>query len=91
MLVSVEEYVMLAEGKAREQQKRYEIARFGLYNIMMLSPYIKQGKKPRSPQAFIPFPWDTQPEKYIGHVEEADVAKLYELYQDFVNRHEQGR
>lgn len=68
-LTGYHEYVRLREGKERELQEQYEIARWVCFNIMALSPNIKPYNKPKTLQAYARFPWERMT------VEEAEEAK----------------
>lgn len=57
-LTGFHEYVRLREGKERELQERYEVARWVCYNMMQLSPNIKPYNKPKSVEAYARFPWE---------------------------------
>lgn len=68
-LTGYHEYVRLREGKERELQERYEIARWVCFNMMQLSPNIKAFNKPKTVQAYARFPWERPT------VEEAEEMK----------------
>ena len=68
-LTGYHEYVRLREGKERELQERYEIARWVCFNILSMNPYIKPFNKPKSVTAYARFPWERPT------VEEAEAMK----------------
>ena len=68
-LTGYHEYVRLREGKERELQEQYEIARWVCFNMMTLSPNIKPFNKPKTVQAYARFPWERPT------VEEAEEMK----------------
>lgn len=57
-LTGYHEYVRLREGKERELQEQYEVARWICFNIMQLNPNIKPYNKPKTLQAYARFPWE---------------------------------
>lgn len=62
------------KGKDIESQERWSIARWMVWQEMLLSPNIKPHHKPKSPQAFCRFPWE-RPEAE----ELAEKAKQYQV------------
>lgn len=59
------EYQLRLEGKSKELQERWSLARWICWQQHLLSPHIKQGKKARTPQAFCRFPWEESEEEEI--------------------------
>ena len=57
-LTGYHEYLRLREGKERELQEQYEVARWICYNMMCLSPNIKPYNKPKTLTAYARFPWE---------------------------------
>lgn len=52
------EFMLRKKGKEEEQRERWTIARWMCWQEVLLSPNIKQGSKPKTPQAFCRFPWE---------------------------------
>ena len=53
-----EQYRMLFDDEERRAREEWERARWMMYLMMQMHPYIKAHQKPGSPQAWIPFPWE---------------------------------
>ena len=66
------EYLLRVKGKDEELQERWALARWMMWQEMLLSPNIKQGHKPRTPQAFCRFPWEQSEAEEL-----AEKAKQY--------------
>lgn len=59
----------LREGKERELQERYEIARWVCFNILSMNPYVESFNKPKTVTAYARFRWERPT------VEEAEAMK----------------
>lgn len=57
-----------------ESQERWALARWMMWQEMLLSPHIKPANKPKTPQFFCRFPWE-QPEAE----ELAEKAKQFRI------------
>ena len=59
------EFTLRWKGKEQEQRERWTIARWMCWQDVLLSPNIKPGSKPRTPQAFCRFPWEKSEKEEI--------------------------
>lgn len=50
------EYKQRVAGFERESHRRWELARWEVWQLM--APHYKKGQAPRTPSAFCRFPWD---------------------------------
>lgn len=79
----------LIEGKNREQQELWEIARWMRWHDVMYNPYVKDGKRPATPQVMHPFPWE-KPAREITpedcHISPEEVAALNKIFADIERR-----
>jgi hypothetical protein len=57
-LTSLEEFNLLAEGFTQGQQEEWERARWQMFLLMQMHPYIKQHNKAKTPKDWIPFEWE---------------------------------
>lgn len=55
---SWDEFIMRKEGKEQEERLEWERARWMMFTAMQMHPYIKQERKPKTPQGWIEFPWE---------------------------------
>lgn len=60
-LTSYHEYVTRLKGFDMERRDRWEMKRWEMWQHMLLSPNIKEYNKPKTPQAFMRFPWEKDP------------------------------
>lgn len=91
---SVVELKALIQGKNREQQELWEIARWMRWHDLMGNPYVKPGGKPASPRAMLRFPWE-EPEREITredcHVSAKQQAILNSIFEDYDRRTKHGQ
>lgn len=73
-LTGMREYQLRVEGKEKDAQELWGIARWIAWQGMLMSPYIKQHNKPTSAQGFCRFPWETPEAEEI-----AEKAKQYRV------------
>lgn len=62
MYTSFREVEMLEKGRQEQMRMQWEIARWEQFMQVSISPNIKPGSKPRTPQAMLRFPWERQAE-----------------------------
>lgn len=55
-LTTMHEFTLRLKGKEKEEQKRFEVARWLAWRLMV--PYYKQGQTPSTARQYFPFPWD---------------------------------
>lgn len=74
----MDEYLALHDAVEKQQQVMWEIARWEQFNQIAISPYIKKANKPKSPAAFVKFPWDVvdHESKEVLTLTEEQVARL---------------
>ena len=60
MYVSFREVRMLQEGYDRRMRIHWEVARWEQFMQVSISPDIKKGSKPHTPQELLRFPWDAE-------------------------------
>lgn len=87
----MDEYKMLAEGKAEEERSKWERTRWQVFMMMQMHPYMK--KKPNTPQEMIRFPWEEEKQKQIEgwQTSEEESQRLRDIIEDYRNRHGQDR
>lgn len=56
---------MRLQGKDEDAKERWTIARWMMWQEMLLSPNIKAFNKPKTPQAFCRFPWEESTEEEL--------------------------
>lgn len=94
-LTGYHEYVRLREGKERELQEQYEVARWICFNMMMLSPNIKDFNKPKTLRSYAPFPWEqmtaeeAEEAKAKCGVSEEEAAELNRIFDEIHKRNAQ--
>ena len=83
------EYELRRKGYDEAEQEKWERARWKMFLAMQMQPFVKSHSKPKTPQAWIRFPW----EKKVGEVTKEDclvredeVAQLNRLLRDFKSR-----
>jgi hypothetical protein len=73
----------LIEGKNREQQELWEVARWVRWHDLMCNPYVKPGSRPATPKLMAPFPWE-KPEREITpeecHIDQETIDWLNSLF-----------
>ena len=62
MYTSFREVEMLEKGRQEYMKMYWEIARWEQFMQVSISPNIKPGNKPHTPQAMLRFPWERQAE-----------------------------
>ena len=78
----------LREGKERELQEQYEVARWICFNMMKLSPNIKDINKPQTLRSYALFPWERPTEeeyermKALCGVTEEQAAALNKMFEE---------
>lgn len=81
-LTSLEEFNLLAEGHAAEQQEIWERERWHVYMDWAISPNLK--RRPRTPQDVVRFPWEkgnNAPEvKDVEPLTEEEIQKISEIF-----------
>ena len=60
MYTSFREVEMLEKGRQEVMKLHWEIARWEQFMQVSISPNIKPGSKPHTPQAMLRFPWERQ-------------------------------
>lgn len=84
------EYRQRYDGKKEEYQEKWEIARWEIFMLMSMHPYIKASKKPKTPQSFYRFPWEKDiPEmpKEGWEVSDENARMLNELVARYIAKH----
>ena len=86
---SFEEYKMRVEGMQQAERQEWERARWQVFMMMRMHPYMKQ--KPSTPQDFVRFPWEYEQKNVIPqdiHTSEDEVSRLKEIFTQYNARHE---
>lgn len=88
---SMDEYKLRAEGKAEEERHEWERARWQVYMMAQMHPYMKQ--KPKSPQEFVRFPWEIeeQGKVTVWQDSEEQTERLHDIIRNYRSRHGQDR
>jgi hypothetical protein len=55
---SMTEYLLRFKGWQQEQRIEWERARWQMFLLMQMHPYIKQHNKAKTPKDWIPFEWE---------------------------------
>lgn len=71
--VTFKEYIAKRKYDNESNTRLWEIARWEIYNHILLSPDIKQGHKPRRPQDLLRLPSDEQIKKIVKPVKVGDL------------------
>lgn len=66
MYVSFREARMLQEGYDRRMRIHWEVARWEQFMQVSISPDIKRGSKPHTPQELLRFPWDEKIKREVS-------------------------
>lgn len=89
---SMHEYQLRLKGKEREIQREWELTRWQTWQMMR--PNFKKGSEPKTPQAFVRFPWE-QPEAdearekmERSRVTEAQAAVLNRIFDEIHKRNQ---
>lgn len=88
MYTSFREVEMLEKGKQEVMKLHWEIARWEQFMQVSISPNIKRGSKPHTPQAMLRFPWERQvmEAKVPERLSEGQKASLTEIKEMFYNK-----
>ena len=79
-LTSLEEFNLLAEGHAAEQQEIWERERWRVFMDWTISPNLK--RRPRKPQDVIRFPWEESRAEAQNYepMTEAEIDKISRIF-----------
>ena len=94
-LTGYHEYLRLREGKERELQEQYEVARWICFNMMKLSPNIKDINKPQTLRSYARFPWErptvdeAEEMKAKCGVSQEEAEALNKIFDEIHKRNEQ--
>ena len=80
-LTSLEEFNLLAEGHAAEQQEIWERERWRVFMDWAISPNLK--RRPRAPQDVVRFPWEENKAAEVQNYEpltEAEIDKISKIF-----------
>ena len=56
--VSMREYLLRRKGEDEKERVLWERARWQMFLTMQMHPHIKAHQKPKTPEAWIRFPWE---------------------------------
>lgn len=85
MYTSFREVEMLEKGRQEYMKMYWEIARWEQFMQVSISPNIKPGSKPHTPQAMLRFPWERQmmevkvPDR-LTEEQKASLADIKEMF-----------
>jgi len=92
---SFTEYLQRRKGAEDAEHERYELARWTVWHSYNLSPFIKPGRRPKTPQDLVTFPWEDgaakgRKEKRItkkmARITDAERDALNAIMKDFFQR-----
>lgn len=86
---TVREYELRCKAYEERERSRWEMARWQMFQMLQMQPFIKPASKPKTPQAWIRFPWETSDTTYTREdckVEKQETEQLNLLLQDFKKR-----
>lgn len=93
--VGMIEYRQRVEGFEQRYREEWEIARWQMFMIQSMHPFMKPAQKRKTPQSFYPFPWEKQriPEAPEGgwRVKDDEVKKLNAIVENYIKKHGQDR
>lgn len=72
-MTTLHEYRLRLEGFERSRRFEWEQTRWKVWQLM--TPHYKKGQAPKTPQAFLRFPWERISEADMPTVEEVHVTK----------------
>ena len=83
--MTVREYNLRRKGKDEREKVLWERARWQMFLTMQMHPNIKPHKKPKTPQAWIRFPWEkeTATEAERAEVTAEQIQQLNALKEAF--------
>lgn len=83
----MDEYRLRAEGKAEEERHEWERARWQMYMVVQMHPYLKQ--KPKTPQEWVKFPWEIEkPQEGINwQTSEEEAQRVREIFKHYKEKH----
>lgn len=86
--VSMREYILRRKGENEKERVLWERARWQMFLIMQMHPNIKEHNKPRTPEAWIRFPWEKAQDITADDavVNDVDMEKLNALRAMFYAR-----
>lgn len=90
---SMAEYVMKLKGYQQRQREEWELARWQIFLLMQMHPNIKPHEKAKTPQAWIPFPWERDnDEQHLPDISEEERTELGVFFKKFLEKiNEQDR
>lgn len=92
---TVREYELRRRGHEEAEQEKWERARWEMFLAMQMQPFVKAHSKPKTPQAWIPFPWERKSAEEVRKedckVTEYEVGQLGKLLRDFKERRSNGK
>lgn len=89
---SFTEYLQRRKGAEDAEHERYELARWTVWHSYNLSPFLKPGRKPRTPQDVVIFPWEEGAKKAkritkkMAKVKDWEREALNAIAKDFFSR-----
>lgn len=90
-LTSFHEYKLRLEGFEKDRQERWEMKRWEMWQHILLSPNIKSGNKPKSPQAYMRFPWEKDPADEVKPEDCTITAEVSDALNKLVNKNSNGQ
>jgi len=73
-MTTLHEYRLRFEGFDRQRRFEWEQTRWKVWQLM--TPHYKKGQAPKTPQAFMRFPWEKMTEEEVRkHVEDCHVTQ----------------
>lgn len=73
-LTSYPEYRIRLEAKMKREQEKWELARWILWQQMLMSPNIKPANKPKTAKGYCKFPWENESQEQI--MQKAQQCKI---------------
>lgn len=90
------EYELRRKGHEEAAREEWERIRWKAWRDILLSPHIKRLDKPRSPKAFLRFPWEEPEDDELRRkaedyrVSPEEEAELNRIFNELENRERQG-
>lgn len=89
---SQREFELRLKGWQERERREWERARWQMFLLMRMHPNIKDHKKPKSPQEWIPFDWERKRKEVKASapkrckVTRKEINKLKEIFDETINK-----
>lgn len=89
-LTGMLEYHQRHEGYVARERAEWERTRWQVFVMMQMHPYIKDHQKAKTPQTWIPFPWEKLEEREVKpediRITASQRSTLDKMLRDFIDK-----